>query len=96
MSMHEQSDVSGCVNYMMHFAMTESRILSFDRRNDDVIWHYDDHKTEERSLVREKGISLPQKIIMHSPNENFVTVKYYGLYNNRSVLGTCSEWTPSL
>ena len=80
-------DVGGCVNYMMRYAgrpaMAESRILSYDKESDDVKWYYDDHKTEERIEVKETGIDLLKKMIIHIPDEGFRTVRYYGFYNNK-------------
>ena len=75
-------DVGGCVNYMMRYAgrpaMAESRILSYDKESDDVKWYYDDHKTDERIEVKETGIDLLKKMIIHIPDEGFRTVRYYG------------------
>lgn len=80
-------NVSGCVNYMMRYAsrppMAESRILSYDSNTDDVEWFYDDHKTEERITVKEKGIDLLKKMIIHIPDDNFRMVRYYGFYNQK-------------
>lgn len=80
-------NVKGCVNYMMRYAarpaMAESRITSYDKKTDDVVWFYDDHKTEERIVVKEKGINLLKKMIIHIPDKNFRLVRYYGFYNNK-------------
>lgn len=75
-------NVSGCVNYMMRYAsrppMAESRLISYDEKTDDISWFYDDHKTEERITVHEKGIELLKKMIIHIPDKNFRMVRYYG------------------
>ena len=80
-------DVAGCVNYMMRYAgrpaMAESRIVSYNKKTDEVSWFYDDHKTEERIDVRETGLDLLKKMIIHIPDEGFRTVRYYGFYNNK-------------
>ena len=48
-------NVGGCVSYMMRYAgrpaMAENRIISYDKENDSVSWWYDDHKTNELSLI---------------------------------------------
>ena len=80
-------NVAGCVNYMMRYAsrppMAESRIISYDEDTDDVCWFYDDHATNERITVKEKGIDLLKKMIIHIPDENFRMVRYYGFYNQK-------------
>ena len=80
-------DVGGCVNYMMRYAgrpvMAESRILEYNRETDEVKWYYDDHKTEERIEVRESGLELLKKMIIHIADDGFHTVRYYGFYNNK-------------
>lgn len=80
-------NVSGCVNYMMRYAarpaMAESRITSYNKDTEDVVWFYDDHKTEERITVEEKGIDLLKRMIIHIPDKHFRLVRYYGFYNNK-------------
>ena len=80
-------NVAGCVNYMMRYAsrppMAESRLISYDEETDDISWFYDDHKTEERITVHEKGIELLKKMIIHIPDDNFRMVRYYGFYNQK-------------
>ena len=72
---------------MMRYAsrppMAESRIISYDEDTDDVCWFYDDHATNERITVKEKGIDLLKKMIIHIPDENFRMVRYYGFYNQK-------------
>ncbi len=78
-------NVGACVEYMMRYAarpaMAESRILSYDKKSDIVEWYYDDHKTGERIVVKELAVELLKKMIIHIPDENFKTVRYYGFYN---------------
>ena len=80
-------NVKGCVNYMMRYAgrpaMAESRILYYNKETDDVTWYYEDHKTGERVEVKEYGLELLQKMIIHIPDKSFKMVRYYGFYNNR-------------
>lgn len=80
-------NVNECVNYMMRYAarpaMAESRIVSYDRVKDEVVWFYDDHKTEERIYVRESSLDLLKRMIIHIHEKEFRTVRYYGFYNNK-------------
>lgn len=80
-------NVGACVEYMMRYAarpaMAESRILHYDKQNDIVEWYYDDHKTGEHVVVKELTIELLKKMIIHIPDDNFKTVRYYGFYNSK-------------
>ena len=80
-------NVKGCVNYMMRYAsrpaMAESRITSYDRSTGEVVWFYDDHKTEEKIIVKENSRELLKKIFIHIPEKHFRMVRYYGFYNNK-------------
>ena len=64
-------------------AMAESRILSYDKTNDNVSWFYEDHKTNEKIIVNETGRKLLGKMIIHIPDESFKMTRYYGFYNNK-------------
>ena len=72
---------------MMRYAgrpvMAETRLISYDRENDEVSWYYEDHKTEERIEVKETGKQLLEKMIIHIPDKDFRMVRYYGFYNNK-------------
>ena len=78
-------NVKGCVNYMMRYAshppMAESRILYYNKDSDDITWYYEDHKTQERIEVKEFGIDLLRKMIIHIPDKHFRMVRYYGFYH---------------
>lgn len=80
-------NVKGCVNYMMRYAarpaMAESRIESYDKENDKVVWFYDDHTTGDHITVEESGLDLLKKMIIHIHDKFFRTVRYYGFYNNK-------------
>lgn len=71
----KSENIKGCVSYMMRYAgrpvMAESRIISYDKKNDDVKYFYEDHKTEKKIEIVEKGKSLLEKLIIHIPDENF-------------------------
>ena len=64
--------------------MAESRIISYNKETDEVVWFYDDHKTGKRITVHETGLDLLKKMIIHIQDENFRTVRYYGFYSPRS------------
>lgn len=57
------------VCYASRPAKAESRITSYDKTKDKVIWFYDDHKTEERIVVKETGKELLKKIFIHVPEK---------------------------
>ena len=72
---------------MMRYAgrpvMAESRLISYDKENNEVSWYYEDHKTEERVEVKETGKQLLEKMIIHILDKDFRMVRYYGFYNNK-------------
>ena len=78
-------NVKGCVSYMMRYAgrpaMAESRITYYNKDSDDVTWYYEDHKTNERIQVKEFGLDLLKKMIIHIPDKHFRMVRYYGFYH---------------
>ena len=80
-------NIKDCVNYMMRYAgrpvMAESRLLSYDSKTDNVLWWYEDHKTEEKIIVNETGKKLLGKMIIHIPDKDFKMTRYYGFYNNK-------------
>ena len=81
-------NVKGCVSYMMRYAgrpvMAQSRIISYDKCNDDILWYYEDHKSEERIEVRETGLDLLKKMIIHIPDKSFRMIRYYGFYHPKA------------
>ncbi|MBP5279661.1 MAG: transposase, partial [Erysipelotrichaceae bacterium] len=80
-------NVKGCVSYMMRYAgrpaMAESRITYYNKDSDDVSWYYEDHKTQDRIEVKEFGLDLLRKMIIHIPDKGFKMIRYYGFYNNK-------------
>ena len=78
-------NVKGCVNYMMRYAgrpaMAESRITYYNKDSDDITRYYEDHKTEEKVEVKEFGLDLLKKMIIHIPEKGFRMVRYYGFYH---------------
>lgn len=89
--------VSGCVSYMMRYAsrpaMAQSRVTEYNKETDEIEWFYDDHKTNERIIVKETGLELLKKIIIHIPDRHFRTVRYYGFYHpkEKNILDTVHE-----
>lgn len=71
------------MRYASRPAMAESRITYFNKETHEVVWYYDDHKTEERITVKESGRELLKKIFIHVPEKNFRMIRYYGFYNNK-------------
>lgn len=80
-------DVQGCVNYIMRYAarpaMAESRITFYNKKTDEVVWYFDDHKTGQRVTVHGTGKDLLLRMFMHIPDDHFKTIRYYGFYNPR-------------
>lgn len=72
------------VQYIIRYAgkpaMAQSRIISYDRRNQTIRYYYQDHKTEERIEVEESVFRFMLKLIRHIPRPQFKMVRYYGIY----------------
>lgn len=81
-------NILGCINYFLRYTgrtpMAESRIDNYDKEEDCVDWHYIDHTTNERVDVHDSAMNFIKKLIIHCPDENFKTVRYYGFYANSS------------
>lgn len=81
-------NIKGCVSYMMRYAsrpaMAQSRITYYNKDSDDITWYYEDHTTNEKVEVRESGLELLQKMIIHIPDKNFRMVRYYGFYHPKA------------
>ena len=58
--------------------MAESRMLDFD--GEYVTFWYQRH--EDNKVIKEKVhvFEFIKRLIIHIPNENFKTVRYYGIY----------------
>ena len=102
-------NVKGCVSYMMRYAgrpaMAESRITCYNKDSDDITWYYEDHKTQEKIEVKQTGLDLLRKTIIHIPDKGFRMVRYYGFYHPKcqdlldevhSLLGNEKNASPSL
>lgn len=80
------NNINGCISYCMRYAarpaMAESRITKYDSKNNTVSWFYNDHKDEKRYDVTDSAKDFINKLIIHIPDRNFKTVRYYGFYAN--------------
>jgi len=69
------------VRYTGKPAMAESRIIDYD--GEFVTFWYQRH--EDNKFVEEKihVFEFFKRLIIHIPNENFKTVRYYGIYSKK-------------
>lgn len=81
--------------YAGHPAMSESRILKYDKVNKMVYYYYDPHEDDAvldenekigRQYVTESVYDFIAKLIIHIPEERVHTTRYYGFYANHSSL----------
>lgn len=81
--------------YAGHPAMSESRILKYDKVNKMVYYYYDPHEDDAilneddkigRQYVSESVFDFIAKLIVHIPEERVHTTRYYGFYANHSSL----------
>lgn len=80
--------------YASRPAISEERILSLDPLNHMVSWvydpHEDDHKSKDdpsylgRQTVTEHVFRFIARLIVHIPDQNFHTIRYFGFYANKS------------
>ena len=81
--------------YAGHPAMSESRILKYDKDKKMVYYYYDPHEDDAvidendkigRQYVTESVFDFIRKLIIHIPEEKVHTTRYYGFYANHSSL----------
>ncbi len=86
--------------YAGHPAMSESRILNYDKKTKIIHYYYDPHKDDAivdeddkigRQYVTELVFEFISKLIRHIPEENVHTTRYYGFYANHSSIDTSSQ-----
>ena len=95
------NDIKRLVNYVCryqgHPAISESRILNYDKNNKLITYYYDPHEddaiTDEndkigRQFVTESINDFISKLIVHIQNESVHTTRYYGFYANHSITKT--------
>lgn len=79
--------VKAKVDYIMRYAsrpaMAESRLISFNRETNTVVWFYDRHKDNKRVEVTEDAHEFIKKLIIHIPDNHSQMIRYYGFYNNK-------------
>lgn len=73
-----QKMIEYAVRYTGKPCMAESRILDYD--GEYVTFRYQRH--EDNKVIKEKVhvFEFIKRLIIHIPNENFKTVRYYGIY----------------
>ena len=83
--------------YAGHPAMSESRIIKYDKENRMIYYYYDPHEDDAilnendkigRQYVTESVFDFIAKLIVHIPKEKVHTTRYYGFYANHSSLDT--------
>lgn len=82
------NDIQKGIEYVMRYsgkpAMAESRIINIDYDKDTITYWYDDHKTGKRITITEHVYKFIAKLIRHIPDEQFKTIRYYGLYSAKN------------
>ena len=83
--------------YASRPAISEERILSLDPLTHQLTWcydpHEDDHKSKDdpsylgRQVVTEHVFRFIARLIVHIPDQNFHTIRYFGFYANKSKKG---------
>ena len=88
-------EYSELVKYVLRYTgrppMAESRILNVDYKNDLITYFYepheDDHLPENEKTgpveVTEHIYEFIKKLIIHIPEHQFKTIRYYGLYSSK-------------
>ena len=95
------NQIKRIVNYVCryagHPAMSESRIIKYDKDNKMIHYYYDPHEDDAiinpddkigRQYVSESINEFIAKLIVHIPEENVHTTRYYGSYANHTNLDT--------
>ena len=78
--------------YASHPAISERRILKWDKVNKTITWFYepheDDTKSEEekigKQIITESVFEFIKRLIIHIPDKSFQQIRYYGFYSNKS------------
>ena len=76
--------ITYAMRYVGRPAMAESRIIKYSKTEDTIEWFYHDHKDEVKHIVKEDSKSFIKKLLIHIPDENFRSVRYYGFYSNKA------------
>ena len=76
-----QNMIEYAVRYAGKPAMAESRILDYD--NDYVTFWYQRHEDNQVVVEKLHIFDFIKRLIIHIPDENFKTVRYYGIYDRK-------------
>lgn len=86
--------------YAGHPAMSESRIISYNKDTKMIIYYYDPHEDDAiindddkigRQYVEENVYEFIAKLIVHIPEKSVHSTRYYGFYANHSSLDTVHQ-----
>ena len=77
--------------YASHPALSERRILKWDKENKTVTWFYDPHEDDlceekdkkGRQIITEHVYEFIKRLIIHVPENHFTQIRYYGFYSNK-------------
>lgn len=87
-SEENSKNINACISYTMRYvgrpAMAENRIIDYSKTDDTVEWFYHDHKDGKKHIVKEDSKSFIKKLLIHIPDSNFRTIRYYGFYSNKA------------
>jgi hypothetical protein len=80
--------------YASRPAISEERIITLDPLTHQITWCYDPHEDDHKSIddpsflgrqvVTEHVFHFMARLIVHIPDQNFHTVRYFGFYANKS------------
>jgi len=97
-------DIKKLVNYVCryagHPAISESRILEYNKEKKTITYCYDPHEDDAilndedkigTQYVTESIDEFIAKLIVHIPNKSVHTTRYYGFYANRSNINLSKE-----
>lgn len=88
------------LRYASHPAMSESRIIKYDKENKTIEYFYDPHEDDGcevpedqlgRQFVKESVFTFIGKLIRHIPNKGVHVSRYYGYYANKSKIDVSNE-----
>lgn len=86
--------------YASHPAISERRIISYDKEKGLVTWFYDPHEDDDieceedklgRQVITEHVFDFMKRLIIHIHDRYFHQIRYYGFYSNNSSLERTSS-----
>lgn len=87
--------------YVGHPAMSEARILNYDKNKKTISYYYDPHEDDTitnendkigRQFVTETVYEFIAKLIIHIPESKTHTTRYYGFYANHSSIDISKQY----